>query len=221
MLEALPQHSYVTATPWFKTPRSFSCPLRRDVMAAAGANGKTLSQVVLLSTTGCHEGDNLMSSAVTFTPQGEASPPAGGPTRRRRGGGRGDRAGARPGVHGPAHAGAARPAGHPDLARPAGSRRPGADRRVDRRRLHRHPTPRTGTRHAQIPLETGATGRYRVMAGCPLRPPRTRGEARTSAPAILRSRRAYDVQPIDTCLDPAVIAIVIAIVGHSARPGQR
>ena len=43
MLEALPQHSFVTATPWFKTPRRFSGPLLRDVMAAAGVKGTTLS----------------------------------------------------------------------------------------------------------------------------------------------------------------------------------
>jgi len=47
MLEALPQHSFVTATPWFKTPRKFSGPLLRDVMAAAGAKGTTLSAVAL------------------------------------------------------------------------------------------------------------------------------------------------------------------------------
>lgn len=47
MLEALPQHSFVTATPWFKTPRKFSGPLLRDVMAAAGAKGSTLSAVAL------------------------------------------------------------------------------------------------------------------------------------------------------------------------------
>ena len=47
MLEALPQHSFVTATPWFKTPRKFSGPLLRDVLAAAGAKGTTLSAVAL------------------------------------------------------------------------------------------------------------------------------------------------------------------------------
>lgn len=47
MLEALPQHSFVTATPWFKTPRRFSGPLLRDVLAAAGAKGGTLSAVAL------------------------------------------------------------------------------------------------------------------------------------------------------------------------------
>ena len=47
MLEALPQHSFVTATPWFQTPRRFSGPLLRDVLAAAGAQGTTLSAVAL------------------------------------------------------------------------------------------------------------------------------------------------------------------------------
>lgn len=47
MLDALPQHSFVTATPWFKTPRKFSGPLLRDVVAAAGAKGSTFSAVAL------------------------------------------------------------------------------------------------------------------------------------------------------------------------------
>jgi hypothetical protein len=47
MLDALPQHSFVTATPWFKTARRFSGPLLRDVMAAAGVKGTTLSAVAL------------------------------------------------------------------------------------------------------------------------------------------------------------------------------
>lgn len=47
MLEALPQHSFVTATPWFKTPRKFSGPLLRDVLAAAGAKGNTFVAVAL------------------------------------------------------------------------------------------------------------------------------------------------------------------------------
>ena len=47
MLETLPQHRFVTATPWFKTPRKFSGPLLRDVLAAAGAKGTTLSAVAL------------------------------------------------------------------------------------------------------------------------------------------------------------------------------
>jgi hypothetical protein len=47
MLEALPQHSFVTATPWFKTARRFSGPLLRDVIAAAGAKGDTLNALAL------------------------------------------------------------------------------------------------------------------------------------------------------------------------------
>lgn len=49
MLDALPQHGFTTATPWFKTPRRFSGPLLRDVLAAAGAQGKTLKAVALNS----------------------------------------------------------------------------------------------------------------------------------------------------------------------------
>jgi len=47
MLSALPQHSFSTQTPWFKTPRKFTGPLLRDVLAAAGAKGGTLTAVAL------------------------------------------------------------------------------------------------------------------------------------------------------------------------------
>jgi hypothetical protein len=47
MLEALPQHSFSTNTPWYKEPRKFTGPLLRDVLAAAGANGKALKAVAL------------------------------------------------------------------------------------------------------------------------------------------------------------------------------
>jgi hypothetical protein len=42
MLEALPQHSFSTKTPWFKEPRRFTGPLLRDVLALVGAHGSTL-----------------------------------------------------------------------------------------------------------------------------------------------------------------------------------
>jgi hypothetical protein len=47
MLSALPQHSFSAQTPWFKTPRKFTGPLLRDVLAAAGAKGGTLTAVAL------------------------------------------------------------------------------------------------------------------------------------------------------------------------------
>lgn len=47
MLEALPQHSFVTQTPWFNGPRKFSGPLLRHVLAAAGASGNVLRAVAL------------------------------------------------------------------------------------------------------------------------------------------------------------------------------
>jgi hypothetical protein len=47
MLEALPQHSFTTSTPWFKEPRRFSGPLLRDVLAASGAKGTGLRAVAL------------------------------------------------------------------------------------------------------------------------------------------------------------------------------
>lgn len=47
MLDALPQHSFSTGTPWFRGPRKFSGPLLRDVLAAVGAQGSTLVAVAL------------------------------------------------------------------------------------------------------------------------------------------------------------------------------
>jgi hypothetical protein len=42
MLEAMPQISFTTSTPWWAQPRKFTGPLLRDVLAAAGAQGTTL-----------------------------------------------------------------------------------------------------------------------------------------------------------------------------------
>ncbi|MDP1900520.1 MAG: molybdopterin-dependent oxidoreductase [Rubrivivax sp.] len=42
MLEALPQTSFATRTPWYAQARRFSGPLLRDVLAAAGAQGTVL-----------------------------------------------------------------------------------------------------------------------------------------------------------------------------------
>ena len=47
MLEALPQHSFTTTTPWFQQARRFSGPLLRDVLGAAGAQGTLLRAVAL------------------------------------------------------------------------------------------------------------------------------------------------------------------------------
>ena len=47
MLEKLPQHSFTTRTPWYPTPRTFTGPLLRDVLAAAGASGEQLRLVAL------------------------------------------------------------------------------------------------------------------------------------------------------------------------------
>lgn len=47
MLEHLPQHSFVTRTPWYSTPRKFTGPLLRDVLAAAGAHGSQLRAIAL------------------------------------------------------------------------------------------------------------------------------------------------------------------------------
>ena len=47
MLAALPQHTLTTNAPWFAGPRQFTGPLLRDVLAAVGAQGKTLRAVAL------------------------------------------------------------------------------------------------------------------------------------------------------------------------------
>ena len=46
-LEALPQHSFTTTTPWYKAPVSFTGPLLRDVLALADAEGTQLTAVAL------------------------------------------------------------------------------------------------------------------------------------------------------------------------------
>lgn len=42
MLEALPQHSFTTRTPWYDKPMKFTGPLLSDVLKAAGAKGQTI-----------------------------------------------------------------------------------------------------------------------------------------------------------------------------------
>lgn len=47
MLEALPQRTLQTRTPWYSQARRFTGPLLRDVLAAAGAQGTQLRLVAL------------------------------------------------------------------------------------------------------------------------------------------------------------------------------
>lgn len=47
MLERLPQHSFVTRTPWYSNARKFSGPLLRDVFAACGAVGTNVRATAL------------------------------------------------------------------------------------------------------------------------------------------------------------------------------
>ncbi len=42
MLEKLPQVSFRTQTPWYPSPRKFTGPLLRDVLVAAGAQGRSI-----------------------------------------------------------------------------------------------------------------------------------------------------------------------------------
>lgn len=47
MLQRLPQRTISTETPWYAGPHSFSGPLLRDVLAAAGARGSKVKLVAL------------------------------------------------------------------------------------------------------------------------------------------------------------------------------
>ena len=47
MLEALPQTSFTTRTPWYAQARQFTGPLLRDVLAAAGAKGTLIRLTAL------------------------------------------------------------------------------------------------------------------------------------------------------------------------------
>jgi hypothetical protein len=47
MLEALPQRTHLTKTPWYAQPRRFTGPLLRDVLAATGAQGSALRLIAL------------------------------------------------------------------------------------------------------------------------------------------------------------------------------
>ena len=47
LIDALPQKSFVTATPWFKEPARFSGPLLRDVLQALKAQGSTVRAIAL------------------------------------------------------------------------------------------------------------------------------------------------------------------------------
>lgn len=47
MLQALPQHSFTTRTPWYDRPVKFTGPLLADVLAAAQASGSSISAVAI------------------------------------------------------------------------------------------------------------------------------------------------------------------------------
>nr|WP_315183665.1 molybdopterin-dependent oxidoreductase [uncultured Albidiferax sp.] len=47
MLEKLPQKTFTTQTPWYPKPVTFTGPLLRDVLAAAGAKGSKIVAVAL------------------------------------------------------------------------------------------------------------------------------------------------------------------------------
>jgi hypothetical protein len=47
MLEALPQHSFTTKTPWYDRPVKFTGPLLADVLAAVKASGGVVKAVAI------------------------------------------------------------------------------------------------------------------------------------------------------------------------------
>jgi hypothetical protein len=47
MIEALPQHSFTTSTPWYDKPVKFTGPLLSDVLAAVKASGTTVTAVAI------------------------------------------------------------------------------------------------------------------------------------------------------------------------------
>ncbi|GGO78094.1 oxidoreductase [Marinobacterium nitratireducens] len=47
MLEAMPQHSFVTNTPWHPEAHEFSGPLLREVLARVGAEGENIQAIAL------------------------------------------------------------------------------------------------------------------------------------------------------------------------------
>jgi len=47
MLEALPQQTFTTRTPWYDKPVKFTGPLLADVLAAVKASGNTVSAVAI------------------------------------------------------------------------------------------------------------------------------------------------------------------------------
>lgn len=47
MLEKLPQHSFRTRTPWYAEAREFTGPRLRDVLAAVGSEGKSMTAYAL------------------------------------------------------------------------------------------------------------------------------------------------------------------------------
>ena len=47
MIEALPQHSFTTSTPWYDKPVKFTGPLLSDVLAAVRASGTRIEAVAI------------------------------------------------------------------------------------------------------------------------------------------------------------------------------
>ena len=47
MLQKLPQHTFTTRTPWYPDAVTFTGPLLRDVLAAAGSKGNAITAVAL------------------------------------------------------------------------------------------------------------------------------------------------------------------------------
>ena len=77
-LKSLPQHSFVSQTPWFKKPVTFTGPLLRDVLSAAKVKGKWVYAVAIdeyraqIPFSDCVEYDMILAHQIdgeTLTPK--------------------------------------------------------------------------------------------------------------------------------------------------------
>ena len=64
MLDALPQHTYSTRTPWYPQPRKFTGVLLRDLLAAVGAAGQDIRAVALNDYRAEIPADDVLRSEV-------------------------------------------------------------------------------------------------------------------------------------------------------------
>ena len=77
-LKSLPQHTFVTQTPWFKKPATFTGPLLRDVLSAAKVKGAVVYAVAIdeyraqIPFSDCEQYDMILAHQLdgeTLTPK--------------------------------------------------------------------------------------------------------------------------------------------------------